>query len=83
MIVCFATDIAATDVREERSNDPMRDLLAAGIRDQEQARYRVLRERHPFRVFKDRKFVASRGVRPLVEAVCSTAGTRNLIYALR
>lgn len=83
MIVSFATDIAATDVREERTNDPLRSLLASGIRESEQARYRVLRERHPFRVFKDRKFVATRGVRPVVEGVCSAAGTRNLIYDLR
>lgn len=83
MIASFATDIAAADVREERSNDPLSPLLASSITEQESARYRILRERHPFAVYKDRKFVATRGAMPFVGAVCDAAGTKNLVYNLR
>lgn len=83
MIACFATDIAATNVREERSNDPLSPLLSAGIEDRERGRYDALRARHPFKVFKDRKFVVTHGLRPIVEGVCVAQGTRNPIYSLR
>jgi hypothetical protein len=83
MIACFATDIAATNVREERSNDPLSPLLSAGIEDHERGRYETLRARHPFKVYKDRKFVVTDGLRALVEGVCTAQGTRNPIYSLR
>jgi hypothetical protein len=83
MIACFATDIAATNVREERSNDPLSPLLGEGIENHERGRYEALRTRHPFKVFKDRKFVVTHGLRPLVEGVCAAQGTRNPIYGLR
>lgn len=83
MIASFATDIAAADVREERSNDPLSPLLASSITDKERARYRILRERHPFAVYKDRKFVATKNAAPFVGAVCDAAGTKNLVYNLR
>ncbi|NJL73514.1 MAG: hypothetical protein HC888_19310, partial [Candidatus Competibacteraceae bacterium] len=83
LIMCFQTDIAARDVREEKSNDPLEDLLSAGIQDSEKARYRHTRERFPFKVFKDRKFVTTRGTEALVKAVCQAAGTKNLIYRIR
>lgn len=83
LIMCFQTDIAARDVREEKSNDPLEDLLSAGIQDSEKARYQHTRERFPFKVFKDRKFVTTRGTEGLVKAVCQAAGTKNLVYRLR
>jgi hypothetical protein len=83
LIMCFQSDIAARDVREERSNDPLEGLLSANIQDSERARYNFTRERFPFKVFKDRKFVVTPGVEPLVQAICQAAGTRNLIYRLR
>lgn len=83
LIMCFQSDIAARDVREEKSNDPLEDLLSANIQDSERARYQHTRERFPFKVFKDRKFVVSAGTEGLVKAVCQAAGTKNLIYRLR
>lgn len=83
LILCFQSDIAARDVREEKSNDPLEDLLSAGIQASERARYDHTRQRFPFKVFKDRKFVATPGAEPLVKAVCDAAGTKNLIYKLR
>ena len=83
LIMCFQSDIAARDVREEKSNDPLEDLLSTSIQDSEMARYKHTRERFPFRVFKDRKFVVTPGAEPLVKAICKAAGTKNLIYKLR
>jgi hypothetical protein len=83
MAVSFRSDVAARDVREERSNDPLERLAAAGVSPAERARYDEVRRRYPFRVFKDRKFVGTTAVLPLLQAVCDAAGTRNLIYPLR
>ena len=82
LVMSFASDTAASDVREELSNDPLSPLLANSLAEQEKARYRVLRDRHAFKVYKDRKFVVTAGARPLVEAVCAVAGTKNLLYAV-
>ncbi len=83
LVASFATDIAATDVKDEKSNDPLSPLLASGIREQEKARYRILRDRHPFRVYKDRKFAATPELVGLVESVCAALGSKNLVYAVR
>jgi hypothetical protein len=83
LLATFATDTAAIDIREDRSQDPLSPLLSARLREQEQARYRSLRERYPFKVFKDRKFVATPGLRAVAQAVCAAAGTKNLIYDLQ
>lgn len=82
LLAAFATDSAAIDIREEKSNDPISPLLSARLQEAERARYRALRDRYPFKVFKDRKFVATRGLKAVAEAVCAAAGTKNLIYEL-
>lgn len=82
LLAAFATDSAAVDIREERSNDPISPLLSDRLQDAERARYRALRERYPFKVFKDRKFVGTAGLKTMVQAVCAAAGTKNLIYDL-
>lgn len=81
-VVMFASDTAANDVREEASNDPLSPLLGDQLSSDERARYSILRARHPFRVYKDRKFVVTAAVRPVVEGLCAAAGTKNLIYPL-
>ncbi len=82
-LLCCVTDSAAEDIREERSNDPLSPLLSARLAPAEAARYRSLRERYPFRVFKDRKFVATPGLKATALAVCKAANTRNIVYDLR
>ena len=83
LLVCFQHDVAALDVREEKSNDPLGPLLKTRIRDNERARYIATRERYPFRVYKDAKFVATKGAKKAVELLCKAAETKNLIYELR
>lgn len=82
LVAAFVSDTAAIDVRDEASNDPLSPLLSSQLREQERARYKILRDRHPFKVYKDRKFVATDGARGLVEQVCQAAGTKNIIYPL-
>ncbi|MEM6993392.1 MAG: hypothetical protein AAF721_22960 [Myxococcota bacterium] len=79
----FASDVAATDVREEKSNDPLSPLMSESIAAGERARYDAARERFPFRVYKDRKFAASPGLSDVVRSICEGRGTANIIYPVR
>ncbi len=83
LVVSFASDTAAHDVPLEASNDPLAPLLSTQILEGERARYSILRERHPFRVYKDRKFVVTDGARALVDGIVAAARTKNLVYPLR
>lgn len=83
VLVAFATDAAAGDIREEKSNDPLSPLLSQRLSEAEAARYRAIREKYPFKVFKDRKFVATAGLKAAVQSVCAAVGTRNIVYDLR
>lgn len=82
IIAGFGTDVAGAEVPDERSNDPLVPLLGTTIEAHERPRYARLRERFGFRVYKDRKFVATPGVLGLVEGACDAAGTKNLVYPL-
>ncbi len=83
LLIAFASDSAAIDIREEKSNDPVSPLLSQRLAPEEAGRYRAMRERYPFKVFKDRKFVATAGLKTVAQAVCAAAGTRNILYDLR
>ncbi len=83
VLATFASDVAASDIREEKSNDPLSPLLSAVIEEGERARYQAIRQRYPFKVYKDRKFVATRGLKGLVKVLGDAAGTKNIVYDLR
>jgi len=83
LLASFQSDSAARDIKQERSNDPLLPLLADRVQSSERARYQAARERFPFAVYKDRKFVVTKGARSLVNAICEAGGTKNLIYELR
>ncbi len=83
LMLSVQSDFAARDLAEERSNDPLQRLLRERVEPSERARYEAGRAAHPFKVFKDRKFVATRALLPLAKAVCEAGGTRNLIYPVR
>ncbi len=82
VLLQLATDRAGTDVKREGSDDPLAPLLAATLPAEEQARYRKLRARHPYRVRKERKFVASRGLVPAIRAWLEQEGARAIVYPL-
>ncbi len=80
----FGMDMAANDVAKDGDNDPLEDLLTARLPEPQAAAYLEARRRFGYRVFKDRKFVVSdRSMVSGVQALCSTLGTRNVVYALR
>ncbi len=75
----FALDMAALDVASDRDNDPLSTALAERLSPEAREEYQRARSRFGYKVFKDRKFVASSELRPCVDALCRGAGTRNLI----
>lgn len=83
MAATFATDIAAGDVRDEKSNDPLSPLLSARVNAGEKARYEEMRRRYPFKVFKDRKFVGTPGMKPFLQAIIDASACKNIVYDLR
>ena len=83
MLASFQTDVAARDVKEERSNDPLVTLFGERVGEGERSRYEESRRKYPFKVYKDRKFVTTRGTEGLAKAICSAGGTKNLVYKLR
>lgn len=83
IVASFASDVAAIDVRDEKSNDPLSPLMSTTIVDKERPRYAATRERFKFRVYKDRKFAASPGLLELVKAICAAQGTKNIVYPVR
>jgi len=83
LVASFASDVAAVDVREEKSNDPLSPLMSTTIVASEQARYQAARKRLGFRVYKDRKFAASGVLVESIRAACGAVGTTNIVYPLR
>ena len=79
----FQTDIAAIDIKTEKSNDPLAPLLHDRLGDSAAQAHAVSREASAFKVYRDCKFVASREMRVVPESLMQAAGTRNLIYELR
>jgi hypothetical protein len=82
MVATFALDMAATDLAEDRDNDPIEDLMAAHLSGKAREDYEQARERYGYRVFKDRKFVASPELADDLRAFCAAAGTKNVIKTL-
>lgn len=83
LMLTLQSDFAARDLSEERSNDPLTPLLRDRIEPSERDRYERNRQAQVFKVFKDRKFVATRALLPLAKVICKAAGTKNIIYPLR
>lgn len=83
IIAGFASDVAAIDVRDEKSNDPLSPLMSTTIRQAERARYDDARRRFAFRVYKDRKFAATAGLVEYAKALSTAAGTKNIVYPIR
>ncbi|MCA9705403.1 MAG: hypothetical protein KDK70_06125 [Myxococcales bacterium] len=84
MIATFGMDMAADDVARDGDNDPLDALLTERLPPEQAEAYRQARVRYGYRVFKDRKFVASdRATLQAVQARCTALGTRNVAYALR
>ncbi|MBI5499946.1 MAG: hypothetical protein HY907_06865 [Deltaproteobacteria bacterium] len=81
-VAMFALDMAAVDVPADRDNDPFADLLREKLSPEARAEYDASRQRYGYKVFKDRKFVAPRGVVAGLKGLCEGRGGRNVIYGV-
>ena len=78
----FAIDNAAGDVRENRNNDPFGALFASEVTKRMRSTYARARDEFDYRVYKDRKFVVSRGLEGPLRKLCDAQGTRNIVYSI-
>ena len=82
-IASFGSDLAAVDVARDRDDDPFGLLLADRLSEDARRIYREARARLGYRVFKNRKFVASPALVGRLQGALRELGTRNLVYPLR
>lgn len=84
MVASFGLDMASDDLARDGNNDPLESLLTDRLPGDQAQAYVQARQRHGYRVFKDRKLVvSSRAMIEPVQRFCSEKGTRNVVYALR
>ena len=81
-IASFSLDMAATDLRRDRDNDPLAESLSGRLSDQARNEYQQARKRYGFHVFTDRKFVVPSAREDWLRRQCAEQGTRNIIYSL-
>lgn len=80
VVAMFALDMASIDLSADRDNDPFEDLILDRLSAEARRGYEDARSRYGYKVFKDRKFVASRPLIPALKELCAADGTKNIIY---
>ncbi len=78
----FALDMAAVDISADRDNDPFDDLIIDRLSREARAGYEQARHQYGYRVFKDRKFVASQALIDPLRQICAAEQTKNIIYPI-
>lgn len=78
----FSIDTAAQDVRENRNNDPFGEHYQSELSKKMRPTYSKARQQFDYRVYRDRKFVVSRGLEQPLRQLCEEQGTRNIVYAI-
>ena len=78
----FSLDSAATDIADERNNDPFATLAEDRLTEDSRVAYRDVKSRSGYKVFKDRKFVVPRDRVALMRDICAARGTKNIIYGV-
>ena len=81
-VALFGLEQAASDIAESRNNDPVGGLFETELSRSMRSTYARARETLDYRVFKDRKFVVSRGLEGKLRELCATMGTQNIIYSV-
>lgn len=78
----FALDIASRDIVRDGNNDPLSHRLldplpldSDPLAEGERSRLRL-----GYHIYRDRKFVTDHATQAAIEELCSSAGTRNVIY---
>jgi hypothetical protein len=80
-VAMFALDMASIDLASDRDNDPFEDLVFERFSPEARREYERTRERHGYKVFKDRKLVVSADLVSDVRSICAARGTRNVVYS--
>ncbi len=83
LVATFGLDMVASDLESSKDNDPLLDLMEADLSQEARQEYRRARGRLGYKVFKDRKFVATPNFRGHIEELCRREGTRNIIRVVR
>ena len=81
-VAMFALDNAADDVDEHRNNDPFGELFESELSKSMRSTYAKARREFDYRVYKDRKFVVSRGLKQPLRELCGDRNTKNIIYTV-
>ena len=81
-VAMFAVDNAACDVRQTRNNDPFGELFADEMAQRMRPTYARARDQFDYRVYRDRKFVVSRGLEGALQSLCQERGTKNIVYSI-
>ncbi|MBL9003251.1 MAG: hypothetical protein JNJ46_03340 [Myxococcales bacterium] len=66
----------------DRNNDPLSSLWKDALSAAARREYEQARTRYRYRIIKDRKFVADRANVAALKALCTQAGTQNLVYVV-
>ncbi len=82
VVALFGLDNASNDVDEHKNNDPMGELFETELSNKMRSTYARAREQFDYRVYRDRKFVVSRGLDDPLRAICDDRNTRNIIYSI-
>lgn len=78
----FALDQAGKDVREDRDNDPFHGFFETELSRSMAGQYQQARSALGYKVFRDRKFVVSRGLEGALRTVLAAKKTRNIVYGV-
>ena len=81
-VAMFGMDTAADDISENRNNDPFGALFESELARKMRPTYARARETFGYHVYKDRKFVVSRGLEGPLREICSEMNTSNIIYSV-
>ena len=81
-VASFGLDSAATDIADQRNNDPYATLAEDRLTTESRSAYRDAKQKFGYCVFKDRKFVVPRERVDEMRSICEARGTRNIIYGI-
>ncbi len=81
-VAMFALDMVASDIAEDRDNDPLDVAMTEQMSSDVAQTFQTARERFGVRTFRDRKFVVPRRMVGALRAFCESHGTKNIVYGI-
>ena len=81
-VALFGMETVAYDISDNVNNDPFGGLFESELSRKMRPTYARSREQFGYKVYKDRKFVVSRGMEAKLRDICSKMNTKNIVYSL-